>query len=190
MIEFFQNILNWIVTNANSILLTLGSIDVATVVMFIISIIKSRKTTMNNTLSNNALKNNMSDLSSDVKHINTNTASNTEKIEKLEHTVQTLTTKLIEAYAVIEKVSDKIDAILDVQSIAYSTVKDTNLRNAISNIIVSSKYLPVAKTIETAEVVEKVNTTETVDKTVDTTVDKTDTQNNKKTSKKTAITRC
>ena len=128
----------------------------------------------------------MSDLSADVKHINTNTTSNTEKIEKLEHTVQTLTAKLIEAYTVIEKVSDKIDAILDVQSIAYSTVKDANLRNAISNIIVSSKYLPVAKTIETAEVVEKVNTTETVDKTVD----KTDTQNDKKTSKKTAITRC
>ena len=136
MTDFFLNVWAWIVSHKTEILTFLTSAEFATLICTFISIIRCNKATKSNTASNSALSNSISkfaDLSNSIIAIEKSTAhladASTTNDAKLD--------KLSEYY---ELALYKLNAILDVQSVVYSTLKDTDVRLTVTNILSNAKY--------------------------------------------------
>ena len=161
MIEFFQSIGSWLVYHKDTVLLTVMSTEFAGLVAAIYGIFKSRKVTSNNTLANKALSENIAKLS------NTNAEvvnATTESVKTMESMI-TEVTALKEELSILKKelditkeqnsiITSKLDAILEVQSIVYSTIKDSQTRTTVSNILTNAKHTVLNQTVKIKEEVQ------------------------------------
>lgn len=140
MVEFFRNIGTWLVEHKDGIVVFFTSSNFIAFVSTIILIVKqiaatkasiTEVSTANETLTKtNALAENVKDVS--------DTAKSTEvKVQNLKDNVTELETKLNKTLSFLEQ---KLDAIIDVQSIVYSTIRDESVRQNVANILTSAKF--------------------------------------------------
>lgn len=140
MVEFFRNIGTWLVEHKDGIVVFFTSSNFIAFVSTIILIVKqiaatkasiTEVSTANETLTKtNALAENVKDVS--------DTAKSTEvEVQNLKDNVTELETKLNKTLSFLEQ---KLDAIIDVQSIVYSTIRDESVRQNVANILTSAKF--------------------------------------------------
>ena len=161
MIEFFQSIGSWLVYHKDTILLTVMSTEFAGLVAAICGIFKSRKVTSSNTLANKALSENITELSD----ANTEVVNATTEAVKTIKSMTTEVTALKEELSILKKeldvtkeqnsiITSKLDAILEVQSIVYSTIKDSQTRTTVANILTNAKHTVLNQTVKIKEEVQ------------------------------------
>lgn len=136
MIAFVNNIISWVTNNWPGILATLSTIDLAGLITAIVVIRKGSKNTADNTNSTVALNKSIEEntkLNDELKVAIKDNEIMREQMKELENSNGEMVSKL-------EDMSKKMSSILDVMSLAYSTIKDGTIRNAINNIITDAKY--------------------------------------------------
>ena len=134
--EFFQNIWKWLTDNSDKILAFLTSAQFIALVTIIINAIKQHKVIKANTISSNELT---SELKSNKTTKTTLNSINTE-VADLKVRVGNIEDTLKENNSSLELTLSKLNAMLDVQGIVYSTIKDDTVRKTVSNIILDAKY--------------------------------------------------
>lgn len=144
MVEFFQNIWNWFVLNKDKIVLFFTSSNFVAFMTTIVMLVKQLRANKVNNETNNGLKaslDNAISIASDVVSIRDNSTATNDQLL----TVQTdLDAFKKETYDALDVLVQKMNAVLEVQSLVYSTIKDETIRKNVSGILMDAKYAETA----------------------------------------------
>lgn len=151
ILEFFSNIWNGIVQNKDVIFTIIGGAEVGTLVGMIASFFRSRKDVKDNTGATTQL--------------NEALVQFTDVGEQLDNCTDAAATALSEVRTLSDEVSalkeqnsillSKLDAILNVQSIVYSTsIKDVSTRTTVTNILSNAKHIETSQMLKLKEKLE------------------------------------
>ena len=177
MIEFYNSIAAWFSANVQTITAFLTSSTFFSIVVAVVTFIKKSKSTENNTLSIKSLTEalgNVTNNREDISQILTALTDAAGKVQSIIQNVSDMQSKLTDFQT---STNYKINAMLEVQNIVYSTIKDESIRNAVNSILITAKHEDaMTKSALEAEIAElKASIAEkliAVDKEVNTTVNK------------------
>lgn len=151
MMEWLNSIWEWVLINKDNILAFLTSTDFVATITTFIALFKSIKTTKSNTLSITSIKDTIKE-NQVIKGT----------VEVVQTTVNEVKGEVLEAIGSVTKCIDKVNnlenfikqyteesttklnAMLEVQSIVYATIKDDNIRNSVNAILVNAKHSDAA----------------------------------------------
>lgn len=139
-IEFLSNCWQAVMNNKDQILVFFTSGQFIALLSNLFLLRRSRKATKENTLSIGTLKNavDSNNLLVDNVHSNLETCKRMEELAgKLEAGVRDLDSRV---NSVLNVQTEKINAIIEVQSIVYSSIKDEKIRNTVNNLLLNAKY--------------------------------------------------
>ena len=140
MIEFFQNIYAWLAANSNKIVAFLTSANFLAMLTLVVNTIRTIKTNKGVAITSTDLKNELTESSKNRSVI--------VSIKGVSDTIKDVTeatkTAIDETKALLDKelltVTNKVNAILEVQSLVYSTIRDDSLRQTVSNLLNTARY--------------------------------------------------
>lgn len=159
MNEFFTNIGKWFIENKDAIVIYLSSGQFIAFSTMIYKFVKSIKSMRDNTKSTNDL--NLS-IKENGKLLNTTKSikDNTDEIAEIQKQIQNNFAKM---YAKIEESlelqTNKINTVIEVQSIVYSTIKDERVRNTVNNLLTNAKYAETSTRAELYKQIEELKAT-------------------------------
>lgn len=140
MMEFVRNCYMWVVENYKEITMMLTSAQFISVVSAIVIFVKNIKSSKDNTAATNALNrtmattNKMSETVTNLKtELETLKAENA-KIKSALHDNQKEIIDFLNTH------SAKLNSMLEVQSVVYSTIKDEKIRNTVNSLLLNAKY--------------------------------------------------
>lgn len=134
--NWLENIGKWFTDNQETILAVLTAIQSSGLVGFIAWAIKSTKQVKLNTKTTEALNNSIScvdGLNGEVVGLKDVNKVLIEKCEYLENQMNDLQNSM-------DILLTKIDAIIEVQSVVYTTIKDDKTRATVNNLLTNAKY--------------------------------------------------
>ena len=152
MVEFFQNIFKWFVIYKDTILLILAAIGFVSLIVLIVFVVKQlRATKLGNTIISNLSEplSFVDKLVGDVK-----TVSNSSNLSL--SNLNTLETKMDDS---LDAIDAKLNAILDVQSIVYSGIKDETARKNVANLLTSARLVATSTKTELLKQLEELKST-------------------------------
>lgn len=140
MTEFFQNIYAWLAANSNKIVAFLTSANFLAMLTLVVNTVRTIKTNKGVAITSTDLKNELSESSKNRTVI--------ESIKGVSETIKDVTeatkTAIDETKALLDKelltVTNKVNAMLEVQSLVYSTIRDDSLRQTVSNLLNTARY--------------------------------------------------
>lgn len=137
---WFNNLWLWCVENKDAISTFFMSGQFITLVSALVMLIKNIKQVKSNTdstkaldatlINTNTMSGQINQLSEDVTHL---TNENESLREDLAHTQECI----LESNQII---TDKLNAIIEVQSIVYSTIRDDSVRQTVNTILNNARY--------------------------------------------------
>lgn len=140
MKEFFMSIVNWFVDNKDAIIAFLTSSNVVGFVTAIVLLVRQIRASKDNTKATGILTESMK-LNNELGGTVNETQIGVKEV-LLEN--QALREKLLEQTKNIEDFKDaiftKINAMMDVQSIVYATIKDEKTRINVMNLLTNAKF--------------------------------------------------
>lgn len=144
MIEFLTTLKDncwlWFLDNKDTILAWFMSGQAASVITTIVMLIKNAKQIKGNTESTETLNNTLENtnvMKDDVDVLKNKVSVLTDENTKLSNSVVELETKLSDSNKLI---ASKLDAIIEVQSIVYSTIRDDSVRQTVNTILNNARY--------------------------------------------------
>ena len=150
MIEWLQSVGNWFVANKDPIIAGLTTLATSGVGVNLWQFFKNRKIVTENTSNakqlTEALKQNEL-LKPAVELVE-------EKLNVLNEKQLSFGGKVLDVLNGVDTLMTKVNAILDVQSLVYQTIKDEATRTAVNNILTNAKY---AVTAQRAELIKELN---------------------------------
>jgi esterase/lipase len=174
--EFLTNIGNWFVINKDTIIGFVLSGQFATLLGAVVLLVRNLKSTKNNTEQSKTLN---ASLEANKSLIDTSkiTKENSEFLKSAQDKLKNQVTEFEDKIdAKMAMVTDKINAMLEVQSIVYSTIKDEKVSSTVNNLLVNAKYAETATRAELQKQVEELKAkvaeqVEQLNKTVETVSD-------------------
>lgn len=155
MVEFFQNVFNWFMINKDKIVLFFTSANFVSFVTAIVMFVKQLRSNHvnNNTLSglSNILGQEL-ELAKDVGGVSQTCATLLNDITSLNSRLDNLDKKYDESFLTM---SQKINAMLEVQSIVYAGIKDETARKNVADILTSAKLVETATKAEVARKIDE-----------------------------------
>ena len=133
---WLENIGKWFVENKETILAVLTAIQSSGLVGFIAWAVKSTKQVKLNTKTTETLNKSITcvdGLSGEVTEMKDVNKTLIEKCEYLENQMNDLQNSM-------DILITKIDAIIEVQSVVYTTIKDDKTRATVNNLLTNAKY--------------------------------------------------
>ena len=133
---WLENIGKWFVENKETILAVLTAIQSSGLVGFIAWAVKSTKQVKLNTKTTETLNNSIAcvdGLNGEVAEMKDVNKVLIEKCEYLENQMNDLENSM-------DILITKIDAIIEVQSVVYTTIKDDKTRATVNNLLTNAKY--------------------------------------------------
>lgn len=152
--EFFQNVWTWIVQNKDAILMTITSTNFISFITSIVLLVKTLKSTKDNTKSTNILNGNIKtieDFSNKVNEIEI-------KVTNTENSLKDFEIKLNECIELQNLSISKLNLMLEAQTQVWSTIKDDNIRNSVNTILTSAKYKETSTIIDMKNKLEELKT--------------------------------
>ena len=140
MMEFFNNIWNWILLNKDAILAFLTSSTFVAMVTAVITIIKSIRANNRNTVSMDSIRETISNnnaIGAEISESKSLIESQKLEIEEIKQQNLDLTNEL---HKFEDSVVSKLNSMLDLYSVVYSTLKDETVREAANSILMKAKY--------------------------------------------------
>ena len=144
MVEFFHNIWNWFVLNKDEIVLFFTSSNFVAFMTTIVMLVKQLKANKSNNETNKGLKTSLENavsIASDVVSIKDNSSTTNDKLVTVQNDVENFKK---ETYDALDVIVQKMNAVLEVQSVVYSTIKDETIRKNVSGILMDAKYSETA----------------------------------------------
>ena len=134
--EWFESIKTWFTENFNGVAIFVQSLNLAGVITAVTAAIKSLLATRTNTnnvkLLNGTLKDN--------EKVKTVVNTLIDKVGNASDKISSFSKQLKEYADIADKTMIKINAILDVQSLVYQTIKNEDTRVAVENILANARY--------------------------------------------------
>lgn len=140
MTEFLYNIWLGLLENKDEILMILGSTQFVSLLGIIVSVIRTGKRTVENTKSTCTLNESIGKtdaLKSKVDKMDDGINAIFQDSTKLHDRIDNVESKLDDNNAIM---NEKINAMLEVQTIVYASIKDERARNAVMSILSNAKY--------------------------------------------------
>ena len=134
--NWLENIGKWFIDNQETILAVLTAIQSSGLVGFIAWAVKSTKQVKLNTKTTEALNNSIScvdGLNGEVVGLKNVNKELIGKCEYLENQMNDLQNSM-------DILLTKVDAIIEVQSVVYTTIKDDKTRATVNNLLTNAKY--------------------------------------------------
>lgn len=134
--NWLENIGKWFIDNQETILAVLTAIQSSGLIGFIAWAVKSTKQVKLNTKTTEALNNSIScvdGLNGEVVGLKDVNKELIEKCEYLENQMNDLQNSM-------DILITKVDAIIEVQSVVYTTIKDDKTRATVNNLLTNAKY--------------------------------------------------
>lgn len=140
MTEFFQNIYAWLAANSNKIVAFLTSANFLAMLTLVVNTIRTIKTNKGVAITSTDLKTELAESSKNRSVI----ASIKGVSDTIKDVTEATKTAIDETKALLDKelltVTNKVNAILEVQSLVYSTIRDDSLRQTVSNLLNTARY--------------------------------------------------
>lgn len=140
MTEFFQNIYAWLAANSNKIVAFLTSANFLAMLTLVVNTIRTIKTNKGVAITSTDLKTELAESSKNRSVI----ASIKGVSETIKDVTEATKTAIDETKALLDKelltVTNKVNAMLEVQSLVYSTIRDDSLRQTVSNLLNTARY--------------------------------------------------
>lgn len=140
MTEFFQNIYAWLAANSNKIVAFLTSANFLAMLTLVVNTVRTIKTNKGVAITSTDLKNELTESSKNRSVI----ASIKGISETIKDVTEATKTAIDETKALLDKelltVTNKVNAMLEVQSLVYSTIRDDSLRQTVSNLLNTARY--------------------------------------------------
>lgn len=140
MTEFFQNIYAWLAANSNKIVAFLTSANFLAMLTLVVNTVRTIKTNKGVAITSTDLKNELSESSKNRGVI----ASIKGVSDTIKDVTEATKTAIDETKALLDKelltVTNKVNAMLEVQSLVYSTIRDDSLRQTVSNLLNTARY--------------------------------------------------
>ena len=134
--NWLENIGKWFIDNQETILAVLTAIQSSGLIGFIAWAVKSTKQVKLNTKTTEVLNNSIScvdSLNGDVVGLKDVKKKIIKKCEYLENQMNDLQNSM-------DILFKKVDAIIEVQSVVYTTIKDDKTRATVNNLLTNAKY--------------------------------------------------
>lgn len=141
MVEFFRNIWNWFVLNKDEIVLFFTSSNFVAFITTIVMLVKQLKANKSSNETNKGLKtslDNATSIAGDVVSIKDNVNSTNDILSTVKNDTESFKK---EAFDLLDVIVQKMNSVLEVQSIVYSTIKDETIRKNVSGILMDAKYI-------------------------------------------------
>lgn len=158
MMQFLNSIWEWILINKDNIMTFLTSTDFVATITTFVALFKSMKTTRNNTLSIDSIKGTMKEnhvIKEDVETVRNTVTNILDNVNSTINSVKESMERVSNVEAAVkmfaEESTAKLNAMLEVQSIVYSTIKDDAIRNSVNSILISAKHSDNASKIKLQE---------------------------------------
>jgi predicted nucleic acid-binding Zn-ribbon protein len=154
MVEFFQNIWNGLVLNKDEIVLFFTSSNFVAFITTIVMLVKQLKANKSSNETNKGLKTSLDgavSIAADVVSIRDNTSSTNDKLVTVQNDLESFKKEI---YYTLDTIVQKMDAVLEVQSIVYSTIKDETIRKNVNGILMDAKHTETATRASLKEEVE------------------------------------
>lgn len=140
MTAFFQNVYAWVCANGNKIVGVLTSTTFIGMLTMLFNMIRTIKTNKSVNLTGTELKAELVESSKNRTIINT-IKDVSDKIKDVsESTKQALDATAEAMDRQFTTVMNKVNAMLEVQSLVYSTIRDDGLRQTVSNLLNTARY--------------------------------------------------
>lgn len=150
MVEFFTNIWNWLLDNKDEIIMFFTSSNFVAFISTIILLIKQLKSNDSIKVTNNKLN---TSIAASTKAV-TDLADAKNTVTAIDGRLNTLNDEVSAFQEVLNNLVTKMDAIVEVQSIVYSTIKDETIRNNVKGILLDAKHTGSKKLVELQEELE------------------------------------
>lgn len=144
MIEFLtalkDNCWLWFLDNKDTIIAWFMSGQAVSVIASFVMLIRNAKQIKSNTDSTNTLNGTLENtnvMKDDLDTLKQKVVTLADENEKLSNSVVELETKLSDSNKLI---ASKLDAIIEVQSIVYSTIRDDSVRQTVNTILNNARY--------------------------------------------------
>ena len=134
--NWLENIGKWFIDNQETILAVLTAIQSSGLIGFIAWAVKSTKQVKLNTKTTEVLNNSISCVDSLNGEVVGLKDINKELIEKCEY----LENQMNDLQNSMDILLTKVDAIIEVQSVVYTTIKDDKTRATVNNLLTNAKY--------------------------------------------------
>lgn len=154
MIEFFKSIYQWLAENKDEIVVTLTTFATSGTAINLWQWFKNRATITSNTESNNSLVETVKNVVAENSNLTNIIDKAKEAVKTVQEKVELLENKIIDTVNGVDTVITKVNAMLDVQSLVYQTIRDDSTRTAVQNILTNAKY---AATEQRAKLIEQLN---------------------------------
>lgn len=134
--NWLENIGKWFIDNQETILAVLTAIQSSGLIGFIAWAVKSTKQVKLNTKTTEVLNNSITCVDSLNGEVVGLKDVNKELIEKCEY----LENQMNDLQNSMDILLTKVDAIIEVQSVVYTTIKDDKTRATVNNLLTNAKY--------------------------------------------------
>lgn len=154
MNEFIYNCYLWVANNYKEITMTLTSAQFISLISAIALIIKSMKKTDANTTSTEALTSKLKENDNSNKtvvDIKNELGNLKNENARLKNDITEFKNETLNS---VDVITAKLDAMLEVQSIVYSTIKNDAVRETVSTIVANAKYAETQTRAKLKEEVE------------------------------------
>lgn len=154
MVEFFKNLFTWFVEHKDEIVVFFTSTNFAAVISSVILLIKQIKATRN---TNKSVENSSSildkavELAQHVTSVSDKTASTESNTEEIKTKIDSVNKQFVNELEILQQ---KLNAMLEVQTIVYNSMKDETARKNVFNLLTQAKLVETSKYSELEQQVE------------------------------------
>lgn len=154
MVEFFKNLFTWFVEHKDEIVVFFTSTNFAAVVSSVILLIKQIKATRT---TNKSVENSSSildkavELAKSVTSVSDKTASTESNTEEIKTKIDSVNKQFVNELEILQQ---KLNAMLEVQTIVYNSMKDETARKNVFNLLTQAKLVETSKYSELEQQVE------------------------------------
>ena len=154
MVEFFKNLFTWFVEHKDEIVVFFTSTNFAAVVSSVILLIKQIKATRN---TNKSVENSSSildkavELAQHVTSVSDKASSTENNTEEIKVKIDSINKQFVNELEILQQ---KLNAMLEVQTIVYNSMKDETARKNVFNLLTQAKLVETSKYAELEQQVE------------------------------------
>lgn len=154
MVEFFKNLFTWFVEHKDEIVVFFTSTNFAAVISSVILLIKQIKATRT---TNKSVENSSSildkavELAQSVTSVSDKTASTESNTEEIKTKIDSVNKQFVNELEILQQ---KLNAMLEVQTIVYNSMKDETARKNVFNLLTQAKLVETSKYAELEQQVE------------------------------------
>ena len=154
MVEFFKNLFTWFVEHKDEIVVFFTSTNFAAVVSSVILLIKQIKATRT---TNKSVENSSSildkavELAQHVTSVSDKASSTESNTEEIKVKIDSVNKQFVNELEILQQ---KLNAMLEVQTIVYNSMKDETARKNVFNLLTQAKLVETSKYAELEQQVE------------------------------------